>query len=526
MRNNYSPTILVIRDGWGCNHDSKEDSVNALKLAKIDFSNYLSTNWPRTEVAASGLAVGLPGGIMGNSEVGHQNIGAGRIVDQEIVRIDKSIADGSFYKNETILNAINNVKLHDSKLHLFGLCSDGGVHSVLRHLYALLRCAKRYNLKKVYVHFFSDGRDTPQNSGVQFLSEIEEQCKKICVGKIATIIGRFLAMDRDKRWDRVEQAYRCLVGEGECNTSFSAYEVFQNYYNHSFDKSTVGDEFIPATRILNKENIFEGRVEDGDSIIFFNFRGDRPRELTHAFVDDNFSGFKRTQKLNLCYTTFTEYESELVKNVIFKRPAKMKNILGEHISNLGLKQFRCAETEKYAHVTFFFNDYREDPFPGEERLLIPSPRDVKTYDEKPEMSAYAVKDALKNAILSKKYSLIVVNFANPDMIGHTGNLKAAIKAAEVIDSCVKEILQSLDQVEGNALITADHGNLECMKNLITGKPHTQHTTNPVEVVLYGKKCHGLKLKNNGKLADISPTLLELMGISQPEEMTGQSLIWH
>ncbi len=524
MKGNQGPVVLIIRDGWGCNHNREEDKVNALKLAKISFSNYISQNYPRTEIFASGLDVGLPYGVMGNSEVGHQNIGAGRIVDQEIVRIDKSIVDGSFYKNPVLVNAIKNVQLNNSKLHLLGLCSDGGVHSVLRHLYALLKCAKLNDLKEVYIHAFSDGRDTSQNSGIQFLSEIEEQCRYIGIGKIASITGRFWAMDRDKRWERVEKAYQCLTGIGECAKSYDSTQVFEKYYAYPHSKSMIGDEFIPPTRIVDANDKFDGQIQDNDSVIFFNFRGDRPRELTHAFLDNNFSGFERSKKLTLYYATLTEYESGLAENIIFARPAKMRNILGQYISEIGLKQFRCAETEKYAHVTFFFNDYREDPFPGEDRVLIPSPRDVKTYDEKPEMSAYAVRNAVIKAIQSKQYSLIVVNFANPDMVGHTGNLEAAIQAAQVIDACVKDILESLDIVNGSALITSDHGNFECMMDLSSGKPHTQHTTNPVEVVLYGKKCKNFQLRKNGRLADIAPTLLSLMNVKQPEEMTGNSLI--
>ncbi|MDE6432029.1 MAG: 2,3-bisphosphoglycerate-independent phosphoglycerate mutase [Opitutales bacterium] len=526
MDNDRHPVVLIIRDGWGCNHEAKEDKVNALKLAKIPFSNRISQEYPRTEIYASGLSVGLPDGVMGNSEVGHQNIGAGRVVDQEIVRIDKAIHDGSFYENPTLLGAIQNAKKHGSKLHLFGLCSNGGVHSVLGHLFAFLKCAKMHNLQDVYIHVFSDGRDTPQNSGIQYLSEIEKQCKEIGVGKIASVIGRFWAMDRDKRWTRVEKAYKCLVGDGECDHVTNPRDVFEQYYSHPVDGSMIGDEFIPPTRILDPNGDFVGKIQDNDSVIFFNFRGDRPREITHAFIDDNFSEFKRIKKLKLYYATLTEYESGLVPNIIFPRPPKMKNILGQYISDCGFKQFRCAETEKYAHVTFFFNDYREEPFPGEERVLIPSPRDVKTYDEKPEMSAYGVKDSVVNAILSKKYDLIVVNFANPDMIGHTGNLPAAIRAAEVVDECVKEILTNVDATDGSALVTADHGNLERMVDLATGKPHTQHTTNPVEVVLYGQKYKNAKLRDGGCLADIAPTILELLGVSQPAEMTGQSLIRH
>ena len=397
------PVVLIIRDGWGENHNPAEDGVNALKLASIDFSNYLSKNYPRTEIIASGRRVGLPNGIMGNSEVGHQNIGAGRTVDQEIVRIDKSIEDGSLEANKTIAGAIANVKRLRSKLHLFGLCSDGGVHSVLRHLYALLRYAKNAGLEEVYIHFFADGRDTPQKSGIDFLSEIESKCTEIGTGKIATVIGRFFAMDRDSRWNRVKQAYDCLTGAGECRTAKIPRLAIGKYYDSPSDGAMIGDEFIPPTRIISDSGEFEGKVGDGDSVIFFNFRGDRPRELTRAFTGENFHEFPRAKKLSLYYATLTEYEADLVENVVFKRPAKMKNILGEYVSSLGLKQFRCAETEKYAHVTFFFNDYREEPFPGEDRLLIPSPRDVETYDEKPEMSAVLVKDAAVEAILRKKY---------------------------------------------------------------------------------------------------------------------------
>jgi 2,3-bisphosphoglycerate-independent phosphoglycerate mutase len=520
------PVVLIIRDGWGANHNPDEDSVNALKLASIDFSNGLSRDYPRTEIFASGLQVGLPDGVMGNSEVGHQNIGAGRVVDQEIVRIDKSIKDSSFEKNEVILGAIANVKKNRSKLHLFGLCSDGGVHSVMRHLYALLRCAKHSGLDRVYIHFFADGRDTPQKSGIDFLAEIENKCAEIGIGEVASVIGRFFAMDRDKRWGRVKLAYDCLTGTGECRVSTSTQSAIRDYYNSPSEETMVGDEFITPTRIVSQAGKFDGKIEGKDSVVFFNFRGDRPRELTHAFVDENFAEFPRERKLPLYYATFTEYEVGLVPTVVFRRPAKIKNILGEYISSLGLKQFRCAETEKYAHVTFFFNDYREEPFDGEERLLIPSPRDVETYDEKPEMSAFPVKDAVRDAILGKKYSLIVVNFANPDMVGHTGNLSAAIRAAEVVDTCVKEILICLDSVDGVALVTADHGNLECMRDPSIGSPHTQHTTNPVEVVLYGRRIKSLKLRNGGCLADIAPTLLEMLGVEQPKEMTGVSLILH
>ncbi|MDR3144245.1 MAG: 2,3-bisphosphoglycerate-independent phosphoglycerate mutase, partial [Puniceicoccales bacterium] len=404
------PTVLIIRDGWGENHDRQDDWCNAILCAKIPFSRYLSKNWPRTEISASGLAVGLPDGVMGNSEVGHQNIGAGRIVDQEIVRIDKAIASGELERNSVFQGAIDNALLHRSKLHLIGLCSDGGVHSVLRHLHAILQFAKNANLSDVFIHFIGDGRDTAKNSGMRYCGEIEGKCREIGVGEIGTVIGRFWAMDRDNRWERVREAYNCMVGRGNFPQCRSATEVIERYYSNPAAENRVGDEFISATQIVDGEGIFRGKICDNDSVIFFNFRGDRPREITKAFTHAEFSGFHREKLLNLYYATLTEYEVNLCENVIFRRPKKMKNIFGEYISAAGLRQFRCAETEKYAHVTFFFNDYREEPFDGEDRTLIPSPRDVETYDQKPEMSAIDVKNAAKNAILSGKYSSIVVNF--------------------------------------------------------------------------------------------------------------------
>ncbi|MDR2777036.1 MAG: 2,3-bisphosphoglycerate-independent phosphoglycerate mutase [Puniceicoccales bacterium] len=524
MAGDVVPTVLIIRDGWGCNHSRREDFCNAILKANTPFSDHLSQNWPRTEIEASGLAVGLPEGIMGNSEVGHQNIGAGRIVDQEIVRIDKAIANGEFEKNVVFQNAVKNVKLHNSKLHLIGLCSDGGVHSVMRHLYAILRFAKNAEVRKVFIHFIGDGRDTAKDSGIKYLEEIENRCQEIGIGQIATVIGRFWAMDRDNRWNRVREAYNCMVGEQNFSQFQSSREAIQHYYDHPKSDNQIGDEFILPTQIVDEQGNFFGKIEDNDSILFFNFRGDRPREITKAFTHADFTGFSREKLLKLYYATLTEYEVGLCENVIFKRPAKMQNILGNYISQLGLRQFRCAETEKYAHVTFFFNDYREEPFAGEDRKLIPSPTDIETYDQRPEMSAFAVKDEVKDAILSRKYSFIVVNFANPDMVGHTGNMEAGQKAAETVDTCLQELLSAIDVVGGNALVTADHGNLEKMVDTDTGMPFTQHTTNPVEVILYGKEFKNLKLRPSGALCDIASTLLQMMQLSQPSEMTGTSLI--
>lgn len=518
------PAVLIIRDGWGVNHHPEENFCDATQRAEIPFSRQLSKQCPRTEIIASGRAVGLPDGVMGNSEVGHQNIGAGRIVDQEIVRIDKAMENGDFANNPAFISTINHVKKNNSKLHLIGLCSDGGVHSVMRHLLHILSFSKNAGIDDVCIHFISDGRDTSQYSSLSYLKQIEQHCKNIQCGHIATVIGRFWAMDRDNRWNRVERAYRCLTGEHNFLQFHSPNEAISWYHDNPASDNQQGDEFISPMQIVDDDGIFRNAIKDNDAVLFFNFRGDRPREITKAFINHEFSEFPRKYINNLHFCTLTEYAVGLCPNVIFPRPEKMKNILGEYISNLGLKQFRCAETEKYAHVTFFFNDYRELPFDGEDRQLIPSPTNIETYDQQPEMSAYAVKDAVCNAILSKKYDLIVVNFANPDMVGHTGNMLAAKKAAETVDACLQEILSTIDKADSCALITADHGNLECMVELKSGVPFTQHTTNPVEVLLYGKQFANVKLRQNGALCDIAPTLLQMMKLPQPQEMTGQSLI--
>ncbi|MDR1303410.1 MAG: 2,3-bisphosphoglycerate-independent phosphoglycerate mutase, partial [Puniceicoccales bacterium] len=422
------------------------------------------------------------------------------------------------------LEIIEHVKKNRKKLHLLGLCSDGGVHSVLRHLYGFLAIFKEHNVPSVCIHFLGDGRDTPPKSALNYALAIEKKCKELATGRIATVMGRFWAMDRDNRWERVQRAYDCLTGMGENLKAQSAADAIEHYYAHPLDEARQGDEFILPTQIADADGNFSGAVEDGDAVIFFNFRGDRPREITRAFIDENFNSFPRKKKVDVRWATLTEYEQGLCPRVIFKRPEKMKNILGGYLSERGVKQFRCAETEKYAHVTFFFNDYREDPFPSEERVLIPSPKDVETYDQRPEMSAYAVKDRAVEAILSEKYGLIVVNFANADMVGHTGNLAAAIRAAEVVDRCLNELTVAVEKVHSTMLITADHGNSEQMWDPENGVPHTQHTTNPVPLVLCGERHGAISLKSGGKLGDLAPTLLDIMGLERPVEMSGISLI--
>lgn len=515
--------LLVIRDGWGANHHKEQDKYNALKIADIPFSNKLSAEWPRTEVAAHGPAVGLPEGIMGNSEVGHQNIGAGRIVPQEIMRIDLGLTDEGMKNNAVLQAAFGNVVKTGGALHLMGLASAAGVHSTLPHLYGLIRGAKAAGVKNVCIHAFMDGRDSPPTSGVGFIKEIEDKCAEIGLGKIATVAGRFWAMDRDNRWNRVEKAYRCLVGE-DALTAESATAAVEWYYKNPSSDSEQGDEFVLPTRIV-KDGAPVGKIADGDSVIFFNFRGDRPRELTHAFIDDSFDGFARAKKLDIYYATMTEYQKGLCPNVVFPKPAPMVNILGDWIAKQGLKQFRTAETEKFPHVTFFFNDYRDEPFPGEERGLIPSPKEVATYDQKPEMSAEGVCQSTIDALRSGKYALIVTNFANPDMVGHTGKQPAIIKAVETVDECLERICAVADECGVDMLVTADHGNVDEMYDEATHGPHTQHTLNPVEVVLYGKGVKDVKLRQNGgALGDIAPTLLDMMGLPTPPEMTGKSLI--
>jgi len=511
------PYVLIIRDGWGYNPNSAEDKYNAVKCADTPVDDMLIAKYPHCLIHTNGEDVGLPDGTMGNSEVGHQNIGAGRIVPQESVRLSKTIKDGSFFTNTEFINAVNFIKKNNGKLHLMGLCSDIGVHSLLGHLYGLLELAKRNNLEKVFIHAFTDGRDSPPESGADYIAQIEKKAAQIGVGKIASVMGRFYAMDRDSRWDRVQQAYECMrVGKGLKAVS-AAEAVAQSYQNE------VTDEFIEPTCIVNEDNEPIATIEDGDSVIFFNFRGDRPREITRSFVETSFKEFNRATQPDIYYVCLTEYDSTISVPVAFPKPPKMKNILGAYWASLGLKQFRCAETEKYAHVTFFFNDYTEKPFTGEDRQIIPSPR-VRTYDLKPEMSAFEVTDVVLERLDSQKYDVVVINFANPDMVGHTGILSAAIKAAETVDQCVGRILEKVKDLGGAAIITADHGNFEKMIDGKPDNPHTAHTIGDIPLVVFDERYKSKKLKDGGRLADVGPTLLGMMGLKQPKEMTGQNLL--
>jgi 2,3-bisphosphoglycerate-independent phosphoglycerate mutase len=473
---------------------------------------------------ACGLDVGLPEGVMGNSEVGHQNIGAGRIVDQEIVRIDKAFLTGSVKDNAVLKGAFDQVTGSGGALHLMGLVSDAGVHAMLEHLYGLLRLAKEAGLSKVFIHAFTDGRDTPPQSGLGYIAAVEEQCQSIGVGKIASVSGRFWAMDRDLRWDRVQRAYDCLTGRAIERTASCGKDAVQAYYDKPLDQPRKGDEFIVPTTIVDADGQPVGTVRDGDAVVFFNFRGDRPRELTRAFIETDFDDFDRGQRLDIYYATMTEYQKGLCDKVVFLKPEKMKDILGSYVAEQGIAQFRTAETEKFPHVTFFFNDYREEPFDGEDREMLQSPKEVSTYDQKPEMSAFGVRDAAVRAIESGKYGLIVVNFANADMVGHTGSLDAAVAACETVDQCVGDLLAAADKTGAAVVITADHGNSDQMFVPDTGSAHTAHTLNPVELVIYGKDCKELRLQQGGRLADIAPTILALMGLPQPAAMTGYNLI--
>ena len=503
-------TMLMILDGFG---ENKEEKANAVKLANTPNIDKLMKTCPTTDIHTSGLDVGLPEGQMGNSEVGHTNIGAGRIVYQELTRITKSIEDGDFFTNEEFIAAIENCKKYNSKLHIMGLLSNGGVHSHIRHLFGLLELAKRRDFEDVYVHCFMDGRDTAPSSGESFISELEEKMKEKGVGKIATITGRFYAMDRDKRWQRVEKAYNALVrGEGEKATS--AIGAIESSY-----QKEIFDEFIEPTVIVNGETPV-ATIGKHDSVIFFNYRPDRAREITRTLVDKEFNEFEVEKDLDLYYVCMTSYDETMPNVHIAFKKEELKNTFGEYISKHGLTQLRIAETEKYAHVTFFFNGGEEKQYPGEDRILVPSPK-VETYDLKPEMSAYEVTDKVVEAINSKKYDCIILNYANPDMVGHTGVLEAAIKAIETIDECVGRVVEAVNNQDGVLLITADHGNAEQMIDYKTGEPHTAHTTNPVPLILVGMENAKLR---EGRLADLAPTMLDIMNLEKPTEMTGESLI--
>jgi 2,3-bisphosphoglycerate-independent phosphoglycerate mutase len=523
------PLLLIVRDGWGHNPHPEWNHANAVHLAKTPVDERLRATYPWVQIKTCGEDVGLPAGVMGNSEVGHQNIGAGRIVDQEQMRITRTIRDGSFYSNENLCAAADHAKKSGGVLHIMGLSSDVGVHSALEHLYAILELAKRRGLSggQVQFHAFSDGRDSPPTSGVGFIRDIEAKMRDIGVGRVATVIGRYYAMDRDNRWDRVEKAYQLLT-ESKGVSVATAEEAFTRFYANPSDASRHGDEFIEPTIVGDARPI-----RAGDGVIFFNFRGDRPREITRAFVLDQFPfkdgdikrGFDRGARIKkLYYCTMCDYERGLPVRVAFTRPPPMQNILGAYWSSLGLTQFRCAETEKYPHVTFFFNDYRDEPFPGEGRQIVPSPRDVTTYDQKPEMSAQGVTEEMLRRIASDKYDLFVLNFANGDMVGHTGVLAAAIKAVETVDACVGRVVDAVLAKGGAAIVTADHGNCEQMIDPATGCPHTSHTTYDVDLIVADDRFKGASLREGGRLADIAPTLLALGGVAQPSEMSGRSLL--
>ena len=506
------PLLLMILDGWGINPNPAH---NAVALAKTPNLTRLLEEYPHTAIKCSGMAVGLPEGQMGNSEVGHLNIGAGRVVYQDLTRISKSIADGDFFTNPTLLECIRATKAAGGRLHLSGLLSDGGVHSHNTHLYALLELAKKEGLQEVFVHCLLDGRDTPPQSGVDYLAQLEAEIVRVGTGKIATVMGRYYAMDRDNRWDRVEKAYNAMVhGLGElCASSREAIE--QSY------AAKIHDEFVVPTVICD-QGAPVGQVLDGDGFIFFNFRSDRAREITRALARDGFDGFSRAARPALSgYVCMTEYDATFGLPIAYG-PEVLTKILGGMLAKNDLKQLRIAETEKYAHVTFFFNGGVEQVYPGEDRILVPSPK-VATYDQKPEMSAFQVTDKLLKLLERDLYDVIILNFANCDMVGHTGIEAAAIKAVEAVDTCAGRIVDKIRELGGAVLITADHGNAEQMQDQ-NGEPFTAHTTNPVWLVLVDDSRKDATLREGGRLADIAPTMLRMLGIAKPREMTGESLL--
>ncbi|MGC6175932.1 2,3-bisphosphoglycerate-independent phosphoglycerate mutase [Lacrimispora sp. 38-1] len=506
------PVVLMILDGYGLNDNCDH---NAVCEARTPVMDQLMSQCPYVKGNASGLAVGLPDGQMGNSEVGHLNMGAGRIVYQELTRITKAISDGDFFTVPEFLQAVENCKKNNSALHMWGLVSDGGVHSHIGHIYGLLELAKKNGLEKVYVHCFLDGRDTPPASGKSYVEALEAKMKELGVGKVASVSGRYYAMDRDNRWDRVKRAYDALT-KGEGNQAQSAVSGIQASYN-----AEKNDEFVePFVVTENGEPV--AVVKDGDSVIFFNFRPDRARELTRAFCDDEFKGFEREKRLNLTYVCFTDYDETINNKLVAFKKESIINTFGEFLADHNMTQARIAETEKYAHVTFFFNGGVEEPNKGEDRILVPSPK-VATYDLQPEMSAPVVCDKLVEAVTSGKYDVIIVNFANPDMVGHTGMEDAAIKAIETVDACVGRTVDAVKEMNGVLFICADHGNAEQLLDYETGEPFTAHTTNPVPFILVNADPAD-KLREGGCLADIAPTLIELMGMEQPKEMTGKSLL--
>ena len=506
------PVVLMILDGYGLNSST---NGNGVALAKTPVMDKLMAEYPYVKGYASGLAVGLPDGQMGNSEVGHLNMGAGRIVYQELTRITKSIEDGDFFENTELLGAIENCKKNNSDLHLYGLLSDGGVHSHITHVFALLELAKRNGIKNVYVHCFMDGRDTAPDSGKDFIAKLYDKMEELGVGEIASVTGRYYAMDRDNRWDRVEKAYRALtLGEGN-QAACGKCAIKASY------EAGKTDEFVEPT-VITKDGKPVGVIKDKDSVICFNFRPDRAREITRCFCDDEFTGFDRGSRKDVYYVCFTDYDVTIPNKYVAFKKEKITNTFGEFLAANNMTQARIAETEKYAHVTFFFNGGIEEPNKGEDRILVKSPK-VATYDLQPEMSALEVCDKLCEAIRSDKYDVIIINFANPDMVGHTGVIDAVIKAIETVDACVGRAVEAVKEKDGVMFICADHGNAEVLVDENTGEPYTAHTTNPVPFILVNYD-NEYTLKENGKLCDIVPTLIDIMGMEKPAEMTGQSLL--
>ncbi len=506
------PIVLTIMDGFGFNDTTVGNAIHSASTPELD---YIFKNCPTTNIGASGMDVGLPDGQMGNSEVGHTNIGAGRVVYQELTRITKSISDGDFFTNEAFLGAVENCKKNDSALHLMGLLSDGGVHSHIEHMYALVELAKKNGISRVYIHALLDGRDVPPSSAADFIDAANKKLQEIGVGKIATVLGRFYGMDRDNRWERVSKAYAALVYGDGIVTDDAAAAVRESYEQIDEDGKNITDEFVLPTVIDGTE-----RIKSGDSVIFFNFRPDRAREITRTFVDDDFDGFNRIGgRQKVYYVCMTQYDASMPNVTVAFRPQTLDNTLGEYLAKNNMTQLRIAETEKYAHVTFFFNGGREVEFAGEDRILVASPK-VATYDLQPEMSADPVCDKVCEAIESGKYDVVILNFANCDMVGHTGVFAAAVKAVETVDKCVGRVKAATLKMGGVMLLTADHGNADRMLDT-DGSPFTAHTTNPVPFSVIGKEC---ELREGGKLCDISPTIIKLLGLSQPDEMSGESII--
>jgi 2,3-bisphosphoglycerate-independent phosphoglycerate mutase len=509
------PVLLVILDGWGIR---AERDANAIAIAGTPSMDALVREFPSTALDTSGLSVGLPEGQMGNSEVGHTNLGAGRIVYQDLVRINRAVEDGSFFRNDALVMACHRARASGGTLHLMGLLSDGGVHSHQEHLDACLDLARREGVGRAVVHAFMDGRDTAPRAGIEYVRRLEARLRDTGYGKVATVTGRFYAMDRDKRWDRVAQAWAAMV-HAEGQRARSGVEAMERSY-----AAGEGDEFVKPTVVVDADGRPVAPVRDGDAVLFFNFRADRAREITRAFTQDGFAEFDRRGAPRLsAFVCMTEYDKTFGLPVAFP-PQELTEIFPEIVARAGLKQLRCAETEKYAHVTFFFNGGRELVYPGEDRILVPSPRDVKTYDLKPEMSAREVTDRLVEAIGTGRYGFVLVNYANPDMVGHTGILDAAVKAVKVVDECVGRLWQAARGQGMAMLVTADHGNCEMMTDPVTGEPHTAHTLNPVPFVLADPDFRGARLRARGVLADVAPTALQVMGLPQPKEMKGLGLL--